>query len=78
MKNRNKQLVGIQQAVQNRGKELEILKKNEMLKMKISVNSTIKSPSDGLEYEKSGIQEFKVEKLDFLKGTLKKKYEWNL
>lgn len=41
--------------------------------MKISVNSTIKSPSDRLEYEKGGIQEFKVEKLDFLKGTLKKK-----
>lgn len=49
-----------------------------MLKMKISVNSAIKSPSDRFEYEKGGIQEFKVEKLDFLKGTLKKKYGWNL
>lgn len=59
-KNRNKQLVGIQKLVQNRGKGLEILKKIEMLEVKISVNSAIKSPSDRLEYEKSGIQEFKT------------------
>lgn len=31
-----------------------------MLEMKISVNSAIKSPSDRLEYEKGGIQEFKT------------------
>lgn len=31
-----------------------------MLEVKISVNSAIESPSDRLEYEKSGIQEFKT------------------
>lgn len=42
--------------------------------MKISVNSAIKSPSDRLEYEKGGIQEFKTRWKNwiFLKRHLKK------